>query len=137
MLRVRKAVVAQSLSLFVLGCGAPAATKEAAPPPPAAAVGPRCAPSEPSQPPNLREIMKQGGGNVKGCFLLGKASSTPPSMRVSLRVGAAGAVKSLSSSVPGAEASQIACAESVLKKLSFAPFCGEEVEVSWTYALGS
>lgn len=81
--------------------------------------------------------MKKGGGNVKGCFLLGKATSAPPSMRVSLRVAPGGDVKTITSSAPGSEATQISCAEGVLKKLSFARFCGDEVEVNWTYALGS
>ena len=137
MLRLRLAVVVPSFLFLVSGCGAPVVPKEAAPPPVPLAVGPRCAPSEPSQPTNLRELMKQGGANVKGCFLLGKATSTPPSMHVSLRVGPDGQVKAISSSAPGSEASQIACAEGMLKKLSFAHFCGEEVEISWTYALGS
>ena len=136
MARARLALVASSL-LLVLGCGAAPPPKDPAPPPAPVAAAPRCAPSEPNQPTDLRDVMKKGGGSVKGCFMLGKATSTPPSMRVSLRVAPGGEVKTITSSAPGSEATQISCAEGVLKKLSFAHFCGEEVEVSWTYALGS
>ena len=130
--------VSSSLVLTLLaGCGAPPAAKEAPPPPAPATAAPRCAASEPNQPTDLRDVMKKGGSSVKGCFMLGKATSTPGSMRVSLRVASGGDVKTISSSAPGSEAEQISCVEGVLKKLSFARFCGDEVEVSWTYALGS
>ena len=138
MTRARRVLAASSLSLVsALGCGAPAVTKEAAAPPAPVAAGPRCAASEPNQPTVLRDVMKKGGANAKGCFLLGHATSTPPSMRVSLRVPPGEDVKAITSSAPGCEATQVSCAEGVLKKLSFARFCGEEVKVAWTYALGS
>jgi hypothetical protein len=122
-------------SVLVACAPPPAPTTPAAPSPTAQA--PRCAPNEPTQPADVRDAMKKGGTSVKGCFVLGKSTSTPPSLRVSLRVGPNGEVKSLTSQAPGSEPSQLSCAEGVLRKLTFARFCGDDVEVNWTYALGS
>jgi hypothetical protein len=80
--------------------------------------------------------MKKGGNDVKGCFLLGKATSTPPSLRVSLRIGHDGRITSLDAKAPGSETTQLECAEKVIKRLSFSRFCGDDVEVGWTYSLG-
>ena len=80
--------------------------------------------------------MKRGGSSVKGCFHLGKSTSNPGSMRVALRVSPAGEVKSVSSQAAGSEPGQLSCAEDMLRKLSFARFCGDDVELAWTYSLG-
>lgn len=80
--------------------------------------------------------MKRGGSEVKGCFLLGSAASKPASLRVSLRIGHDGQITSLDTKAPGAEATQLDCAQKMIKKLSFSSFCGDDVEVGWTYSLG-
>jgi hypothetical protein len=115
----------------------PEAPAPVAPGPTAAPVvaKPRCAASEPNSPADVKPVMRQGGGDVKGCFMMGKATTAPPSLAVSMTISQDGSARITSINATGAEREQIACAESAIRKLHFARFCGDDVVVQWTYAL--
>lgn len=131
------------IALFALGallaCGTPPAPKPpaaapartAAPPPPA----PRCKASDPNAPGDARSVMKQAGEDVKGCFLLGKTTSAPGSVAIDLGIHEDGSVARKKVRADGAEGGQITCVENVLGRLKFARFCGNDVELQWSYAL--
>lgn len=79
--------------------------------------------------------MKQAGEEVKGCFLLGKATSAPSSVAIELSIHEDGSVASKKARADGAEPGQLSCVENVLSKLKFSKFCGDNVALRWNYAL--
>lgn len=127
-------------TLALAGCGASPAPAPAAPaaPPPATQPGParpRCTAADPNAPADAKPVMKQAGEDVKGCFLLGKASAAPSSVAIELSIGEKGAVSSVNASASGAEREQLSCVENTMKKQKFATFCGADVTIRWTYSL--
>lgn len=109
----------------------PRETSAARPIPPA----PRCKASDPGAPSDAKLVMKQAGEEIKRCFLLGKATSTPRAVAVDLSIREDGSVVSKKSHADGAEAGQLVCAEGVLSKLQFSKFCRDNVVLSWNYSL--
>lgn len=126
------------LVLWGVGCSTPAPAPQAPKAeaePPKAPPRPRCSSSDERSPQDAKPVMKQVGEEVKGCFLLGKATSTPSSVGVELSIHEDGAVARAKASAGGAEKGQLDCVENAIKKLKFSKFCGDDVVIQWNYAL--
>ncbi len=79
--------------------------------------------------------MKAFEGDVRTCFTLGTPGKAATTVEVSVTVQESGKVSKVR--VVGATGNPTAesCVSERLKKATFGPFCGAEVEIRWTYAL--
>lgn len=118
------------------GCGEPPPPAAPATTPSVAFVGkPRCGPGTESSPPDAQARMKGFEGDVRACFTLGTPGKAATTVEVSVSVQESGKVSKVR--VVGATGNPSAenCVSERLKKATFGPFCGAEVEIRWTYAL--
>lgn len=110
----------------------------AAPPtaPSAAYAGtPKCPPGSAEMPADAQTRMKALDADVRTCFTLGTPGKAVSSLEVSVTVGEDGKVRKARVLGATGNPSGESCVADRLKKTTFGPFCGAEVEIRWTYAL--
>ena len=124
--------------VFVLACGAEgekkppvtAATKQAPPPP-------RCPPEADSQPTDAQARMNGLQASIRQCFALGTAGNKGVGVvKLSLEIAESGQVKKAKVvDAEGAQPNAVECCEKAARKATFAKFCGDDANISWTYTL--
>ncbi|MCC6649404.1 MAG: hypothetical protein IT374_28025 [Polyangiaceae bacterium] len=124
-------------SSCLVACGATAQRPATAPAPaPKASAPAACAPGTPREPPGVREKMSKVGDDVKRCFLLGGRAEDAVTLRTELVVSEDGHVKQATlTGAPPSKREATICAKRAIEAATFAPFCGDDVALGWTFSL--
>lgn len=126
-----------SLPLWLTACGGEPPPPATAPAAPSAAYAgkPKCPAGSAEMPADAQTRMKSLDGDVRTCFTLGTPGKASSAIEVSVTVSESGKVTQARVLGATGNPSGEACVQDRLKKTTFGPFCGAEVEIRWTYAL--
>lgn len=125
-------------ALLAGGCASappisPPATTQTRPSPPPGPVS-SCSPGQPDSPADLRDKLRAKRDDIQRCTLLGSHGSEATVIRLDLQVSDHGAIKRLDlTSALALDPTVHKCCEDSIREVSFGAFCGDDVEVHWTY----
>lgn len=128
------------LLLLAGGC----ASAPASPPPavaktvaaPSAEPAATCSPGQPESPADLKDILRAKREDIQRCTLLGTHGSEEAVIRLNLLISDRGAIKRLDlTSALALDPTVQKCCEKSISEVTFSPFCGDDVEVHWSYEI--